>query len=242
MCVNTVTATLAAILVFWLWYPPPYDHLAGGLTLFGLIVIVDAVCGPLLTLIVFDQRKPRNELVRDLMTIGILQFSALVYGIYAVAQARPVFLAYEGNRYRVVTAIDVNSKKLMTALPQYRNLSWTGPRLVGAKLAQPTDPDYRASVIESIEGLPPSFRPERWVPYRTLLSQLERQLRPIALLKLKHPTAAKQIEHVLAKHHLTDENAGYLPLDATKATPADWSVIVKRSSGSVEAFLPLDGW
>mgnify|MGYP000867375426 CR=1 FL=1 len=63
-----------------------------------------------------------------------------------------------------------------------------------------------------------------------------------AALKSKHPQAEASIEQALQKNGLTDDSAGYLPLDAQKADPADWVVIVERASGQPRAFLPLDGW
>ncbi len=92
---SVLVAGLSAGLVFGLWYPAPYGALAGGLFLWGLMATVDVVCGPLLTLVVFDQRKPRRELKRDISFIVLFQLAALSYGLYSVAQARPIYLAYE---------------------------------------------------------------------------------------------------------------------------------------------------
>ncbi len=239
---STLVAGLAAALVFGLWYPKPYGALAGGFTLFGLVIAVDVTCGPLLTMVVFDRRKPRRELMRDIGLIVVLQLSALAYGLYSVAQARPIYLAYEGNRFRVVSMADVDASKLPNALPQFRAPGYTGPRLVGAKLAEETDPNYKESIILSMQGLPPAFRPDRWVPYDSLLPQLKAELAPIATLKAKHPEAVAEIDAAMTQHRLTDETAGYLPLDAAKADPLNWVVIVARGTGQPMAFLPLDGW
>ena len=242
LMLSLLVAALAAGLVFWLWYPPPYGALAGGFTLFTLVVSVDVICGPLLTLVVFDRRKPHRELLRDIGLVVLLQLSALTYGLYSVAQARPIFLAYEGNRFRVVSMADVGASKLPNALPQFRAPGYTGPRLVGAKLAEETDPNFKDSIILSMQGLPPAFRPDRWVPYDSLLPQLKAALISVATLKAKHPEAVAEIETAIAQHQLTDETAGYLPLDAAKADPLNWVVIVSRSTGQPMAFLPLDGW
>ena len=242
LMLSLLVAAMAAALVFGLWYPPPYGALAGGFTLFTLVVSVDVICGPLLTLVVFDPRKPHRELLRDIGLVVLLQLSALTYGLYSVAQARPIYLAYEGNRFRVVSMADVDASKLPNALPQFRAPGYTGPRLVGAKLAEETDPNYKESIILSMQGLPPAFRPDRWVPYDSLLPQLKAELAPIATLKAKHPEAVAEIDAAMTQHRLTDETAGYLPLDAAKADPLNWVVIVARGTGQPMAFLPLDGW
>ncbi|HFB0979533.1 TPA: fimb protein, partial [Neisseria gonorrhoeae] len=51
LLISLLVAGLAALLVFKVWYPYPYAELTGGLSLYQLVVAVDIVCGPLLTLI-----------------------------------------------------------------------------------------------------------------------------------------------------------------------------------------------
>ena len=51
---SLLVAVMAASLVFGLWYPYPYRELSGGRDLFFLVVAVDVVCGPLLTLVLFN--------------------------------------------------------------------------------------------------------------------------------------------------------------------------------------------
>lgn len=239
---SALVASLAAALVFGVWYPTPYGALAGGFSLFTILVIVDVVCGPMLTLVVFDQRKPRRELICDIGLIVLLQLGALAYGLYSVAQARPIFLAFEGNRFRVVSMADVDKDKLSDALPEFRSLGYTGPRLVGAKLADATDPQFKDSILMSMQGFHPAFRPERWVPYQSLLLQLQAELASMSTLKAKNPHAINRIDQELSAHGLTEETAGYLPLDSEKANPADWIAMVDRRTGQPVALLPLSGW
>ncbi len=52
---------LAALLVFGLWYPYPLSEISGGRELFLLIVSVDVVMGPLITLAVFNPSKSRRK-------------------------------------------------------------------------------------------------------------------------------------------------------------------------------------
>ena len=68
-----LVAALAGGVVFWIWYSPPYAALAGGLGLFGLLVTVDVVMGPMLTAVAASPRKPVSELRRDLALIVLLR-------------------------------------------------------------------------------------------------------------------------------------------------------------------------
>jgi len=91
------------------------------------------VMGPLLTLVVFDRRKPRTALVRDLTIIAVLQLAALAYGLHTVYIARPVALVYEGGRFRLVTANDVREEELPNAPQAYRTLPLNGPLVPGTQ-------------------------------------------------------------------------------------------------------------
>jgi hypothetical protein len=57
---------LAALLVFGIWYPSPWRQLLGVAGVFGLVVGVDLVCGPLLTLVLASPKKSRKERWVDL--------------------------------------------------------------------------------------------------------------------------------------------------------------------------------
>src|SRR5215218_9788376 len=101
--VHLVISAIIAVLVFatmlLLWYPRPYFTVAGGFTLMLLLIGVDVVIGPLLTLVVFDPRK--KSLKFDLAVIVVLQLAALIYGVWIMFSARPVFVAFAGDRFEV---------------------------------------------------------------------------------------------------------------------------------------------
>ena len=110
--ISLAIAALAALLVFGLWYPYPYREISGGRELFLLVVSVDVILGPLITLAVFNRAKPWMELRRDLAVVALIQLAALGYGLWTVSVARPVHLVFEIDRFRVVHAIDVDEAQL----------------------------------------------------------------------------------------------------------------------------------
>ena len=233
-------ALACAGLVFGLWYPAPYGELVGGRQLFLLIVAVDVVCGPLLTLVVWDSRKPRRELWRDIGAIVLIQLLALGYGMASAIQARPVFLAFEGNRFRVVSAPDVEMSELAQAPAELRRLGLSGPRLIGVRLAQPSDADFPSSIRLAMEGLHPAFRPGRWVDYGSQRPLVAAQAQPLSALRRKHPAHGARIDAAAARAGRSEAELGYWPLTAGRHT--DWVVVVDRREGMPRAFLPLDGW
>lgn len=237
---SLAVALLCAALVFGLWYPYPYSELVGGRELFLIMISVDVVCGPLLTLVVFNPRKPRRELIRDIGIVVCLQLAALAYGLSTTIQARPVFLAFEADLFRVVGVPDIDVEDLPNAPGDLRELSFSGPRVIGVRLAKSSDPDYVQSIKSSIEGFHPAFRPHRWVGYTQQRQEVLAKARPLMLLRQKHPAQQQLIDETVQKSLMSEQQLGYLPLTAKMHT--DWVVIVGLSDAQPKAFLPLDGW
>lgn len=227
------------VVVFVIWFPYPYYEVSSAKNLFLILFVVDLVCGPILTLLLFDPAKDRWKWMIDVVIIISLQLAALVYGISNIAQSRPVFLAYEGDRFRIVYAADIDVNRLAEASSKFQHLSWTGPVLVGVRLLDSTDPGYLESLRLALEGEPPGFRADRWVDYSTQKSQLNSALKPLEGLVLKfnsvYSFAELEIETGLKLAEL-----GYLPLVQESMT--DWIVIVGRADGLPKAYWHVDGW
>lgn len=237
---SALVAVAVAALVFGVWYPHPYDQLIKGRELFLLLLGVDLVCGPLLTLILFDPLKARYKWRIDLVLIVCIQLGALVYGMSQVAGSRAVFLAFEGDRFRVVQADDVVRERLDQSPADVGNPGWGRPRLIGTRLLSATDPTFAASIQLAMQGLHPAFRPERWVDYDSVLPDVRKALQPIEGLKARHPRKAGELEQFLQGARLDDAALGYLPLVRGETT--DWVAIVRRDDARPVAYFQMDGW
>lgn len=237
---SLLVACAVAWLVFRVWYPAPFHELTGGRSLFLILIVVDVVCGPVLTLVLYDPTKSRFKWRLDLVLIVLTQLAALAYGLNQVAGARPVFVAYEGDRFRVVQALDVDATRLQDAPQGLRSLGFGGPRVLGVRLAQSGEPDYLQSVQLSLQGLHPAFRPSRWRLFEEQVADVQRSLRPVRELRDKHPGRVAEIDAQLRELKLSDDQVGYLPLVREETT--DWVALVSRSDGQPRAYLHLDGW
>lgn len=84
---------LAVILL--LWYPGILFTIDGGWQGLQLVIAVDLVAGPMLTLIVFKSGKPGLKF--DLTCIGIFQATCMAAGMWVVYNERPLalVLAYD---------------------------------------------------------------------------------------------------------------------------------------------------
>ena len=71
LAISAAVAAGSLALILGLWFPGPLFEAAGGLGLLYLLVGVDVVLGPLLTMIVFKPGKPGLKL--DVAVIGTLR-------------------------------------------------------------------------------------------------------------------------------------------------------------------------
>lgn len=228
-----------AIPVFGLWFPYPYREITGGGDFFYIIFAVDVVCGPILTLILFDPRKARWKWRMDLLLILTLQIGAMIYGVDRLIAMRPVYLAYEGDRFRVIRANDFSAQELGEANPSFSDLSWTGPRLISVKLLSHSDPGYMNSIVRSMNGEPPSFRPSRWEQYDLQLKNIRASLRSLDILQ-SDGASAKELMKMELKCKCRRSLLGYLPLISNDVD--DWIVVLNVESGLPVGYLNIDGW
>jgi len=121
-----ILAILVSLAVFWL-FPGGLFLAAGGWEGVRIIIAVDLVLGPCLTLVVFNPQKPRSELIRDLSLIVLVQVLALGAGAYLVAKARPLAVVqvfdtfYVLNRedYRQLNVAEGELERLSGWVPKY---------------------------------------------------------------------------------------------------------------------------
>lgn len=97
---SLLIASAALVLVFAVWYPAPLHVALGVTSVFLLVLLVDVVIGPFLTLLVYKQGK--KTLLFDMAVIIALQLSALLYGLWTVAEGRPVWLVFNVDRFDLV--------------------------------------------------------------------------------------------------------------------------------------------
>ena len=235
LAISLAVAALAALLVFFVWYPYPYREISGGRELFLLVVVVDVIMGPLMTLAVFNLNKPRKELRRDLAVIGLLQLAALVYGLWTVAIARPVHLVFEIDRFRVVHAIDVEPALLKRAPPDLQQLPLMGPTLLSVREFKDSKESFDATMA-ALQGVELGARPDFWQSYEKAKTQIIAKAKPVADLKIRFPARVIDIDAALAAEP-ANTPVGYVPLHSRGTF---WTVLVNTNTAEVLGFVPLD--
>lgn len=232
-----VVAMAVAALVFLVWYPWPYRIVSGGEKLLFLVMGVDIVMGPLITLAIFDIRKPMRELKRDLAIIVALQLAALSYGLHTVYLARPAVLALEAERFRLTIANDVVMDELPKAVEGLRALPLDGPRLVDT--VEPTDAQRGDAIFKAMAGTDIGARPLFWRPWgaegRRHALKVAKPLAPL-VARAKDRAA---FDDAVARSGRPLEQLAVIPMIARDTS---WSVLIDKTSGEPVGFAPIDSF
>ena len=235
---SVAVAVLAAALVFGFWFPYPYRDLAGGRELFLLIIAVDVICGPLLTMVLYNPAKPRAELCRDLGLVVLIQLAALGYGLHVVWQARPLYLVQEVDRFKVLSMPDLDMAEVRK-LPIPMQVNWVkGPITVAIRA--PKDAEEQQKVLlESVQGgRDYAERPEFYLPYEgaAALKALQRA-KPLAAFLDKQPSQRSAAAEMAASKGLDMAQLVYLPVVGRQ----DWVAVLDQKA-QIQGFLKGDGF
>lgn len=238
LALSLLIALLASLLVFGIWYPYPYRELSGGRELFMLVITVDVILGPLITLAVFNRKKPRQELSRDLFIVAMLQLAALGYGLWTVYVARPVHMVFELDRFRVVHAIDVPVELLPKTPVGLNALPITGPSLLSVRPFKNSTESMEATMA-ALQGVTLSSRPDLWQAYALARPEIQKVAKPVTALNERFPNRASEIERILSKAGRTVQNTVYIPMIGRKSF---WTVFLDPQTAEIVAYMPLDSF
>jgi hypothetical protein len=161
--ISLVIFAVLAYLVVYVWYPDFFFASDGGWQGIRIIVLVDLVLGPTLTLVVFNRKKPRRELRRDLSMIGIFQAICLVAGTYVVYMEKPLALVYVDGRFASLSADDFRNADV--PIPDLDFLPGSYPKRVVVEI--PEDPTAQSSIRrEAMQRRQPlNTKASLYVPY-----------------------------------------------------------------------------
>ncbi len=232
LTVSALIALLALLLVFKLWYPAPLHEALGVTHIFLLLLLIDVILGPLLTLLVYKVGK--KTLVMDLTIIAALQLAALGYGLWTVAEGRPAWIVYNVDRFDVVTAVDIDTRQLDEARTQYRNAPRTGPQWVGA--LKPYDPEQSNNILfEAVQGGSDiAQRPNLYLPLTEMAEAMRQRAQPLG--KLNDFNDAAAVRDALQSW---PSAAAWVPLMA-RAKPM--VVLLGENKSEVIAIVELAPW
>ena len=236
----TISAILASCVIGLLmfgWYRLPYFWAVGGPMLLVLIIGIDVVLGPTMTLIVFNPAKSRQALTFDLSLIALVQAAALSYGLYAGYTSRLVYGVFVDKAFKLVKATEIEPQELAKAkLREYRDLPLFGPRLVGIDM--PTDPKTLSDMnFYSAFGLGYQNLPQYFVPLERSRDEMRKAAISRARLQQKNPRLAGEVDALLKSRRLEWSGVAIVPFNVKTRL---YTAVVDLAQMNVIKVLPED--
>lgn len=167
LCASTCALTLVLGGMYLGWYRWPGWYLSGVTHVIGIVVLVDLVIGPTLTLLIANPSKPRRALTRDIAMIVTVQLAALIYGTTTLWTGRPLYYTFSVDRLELVQASDIDAAEIARARTLNPSLAphwYSLPRSVWAPL--PENQAEAAQIVQStvfggqdVISMPRYFKP-----------------------------------------------------------------------------------
>lgn len=236
-CIHLLISALVALigigLVFWVWHPDPLQKAVGVTHIFLMMLGIDVVLGPLLTLLVASS-KEKKTLKFDLSVIAAVQLAAYLYGMHSIAVSRPVYIAFDKLRFEVVQAESVVRATDKTILPEYQSNPLFAPQWVSVRPYKDAAEQSRRTMLELQEGVSPSMMADLYQPLNDGWDgMLERKHR---LDELNQYNPAEQVARELAAYPQADS---YLPM---KSPSVDMVVLLDSRQKQVLGIVDLMPW
>jgi hypothetical protein len=179
-----LTLTLGGLYLGWYHWPGWYlTHVA---PVVAVMVGVDVVLGPFLTLLIANPAKPRRMLARDIALIASVQLIAFVYGTVQLWNGRPLYYAYSVNCLSVVQAYDLDAASVAAARARGDALAprwYSLPRWIWAPLPEDSEKAGKIMTSAILGGSDVTAMPEYYRPWDAGLSDMRTQLQRIDDIK-----------------------------------------------------------
>lgn len=192
LVISLLVAGLSVFLIFYIWYPNPLQNALGVGQVVWLMLGIDVVLGPILTLIIAKQGK--KSLKMDLTIIGLVQLLALFYGLYSIDKGRPVAIAFDVSRFELVQKHMIQGDDNKRILNEYRQIQNNRIPVVSVRPAQ-TEEELQQRIKEELEmNRSSSANPQLYEPLEQNMDMILQSMKPISdLAQFNDQKIAEQI-------------------------------------------------
>jgi hypothetical protein len=207
--------TLILGALYFGWYRWPGWYLTDVARVVFVMVCVDVVLGPTLTLIIANQKKSRRELTRDIGIIVAVQLCALTYGSAQLWSGRPLYYTFSENILQLVQAYDIDDNEAKLGREQNPSLAphwYSLPRWIWAPL--PQDPKEREKIVaaavtggDDVISMPKYFK--RW---EEGLPSLRQQLKKVDDVAYFAKSEKKTLKEKMKAAGLPDDQLDIMPI------------------------------
>lgn len=233
----SISATIVAIvfaLIFFVWYPYPYFEIVGAGSILKILIGVDLVAGPVLTLILYKPGKP--GLLFDLSFIAVIQLAALIYGTTIIYQERPYFVVFAVDRFEVLAYTEIDPDAIPNAALREKPL--VGPIMAVAVF--PESEKERQALLNSVFAGKPDIerRPEYWDLYANHFASIVERAIPLTKLADQLPDARDKINAFIRSRTDVDELIG-IPVVGKKGV---FNLVLNKTTQRPVGVIDFDLW
>ena len=227
---SAVIIGIFMIMVTQFWFPGALFKLENVWEGLRILVPVDAILGPLLTLIIFAPGK--KGLKMDLGIIGAVQIAALIYGGWAIYGAKPEVIAWVGDRFEVVTSARFDRANFPEQEFSPAQLGY--PQMVYAMPAQ-TDEERNEFIINNIQY---QFLSERYRPLANYRESLASKALNIDYLYPENNSDQELLDEL--KSNFNPDTEAVFILQGT--TNDAIMVVINLDTMKISKYLELEPW
>lgn len=224
-------AAAIATLIQVQWYSPPLLKATGVLPAFLVIIAVQILLWPLLSLFVYKENK--KSLKFDLIIIVIVQIVFWVFSLYALAQGRPAWIAYTLERFELIKANEIVITDLDIVNSDFRSPTWIGPQFVGTTLSKNADVRSKHLLEEVLGGISIAQRPEQYVNINIVKYRMLKEQHSLA--ELSKYNEISKVDKLIASY---PDAHGYIPLRSQQVD----MVVLLDDSGTPLQIVDLRPW
>ena len=212
---SATVLTLILGCLYFGWYRWPGWYLTDVTRVVLVMVCVDVVLGPTLTLIIANQKKSRRELARDIGIIVAVQLCALGYGSVSLWNGRPLYYAFSESVLQMVQDYDIDAKEAQLGREQNPTLAphwYSLPRWVWAPL--PQDPDERGKIVSAAVsgGDDVISMPRYFKPWEAGVASLRSQLKKVDDVAYFAKSEKKRLKDKMKAAGMADDQLNTMPL------------------------------
>lgn len=232
---GAIVASVLAV-VFFVWYPGWSFRVAGAVSPVMIMVGVDLVLGPLLTLIIYKEGKPGLKF--DLAFIATVQILALSYGSYTLYGARPHFLVFAVDRVVMVARRNVDEAAIT-----YPEIKDTAPTSIIKVFARaPEDPEAFQEFLNStlFQGKADlEYRTEFWEPWLAGAGPIRDTITLLDEFEPANEDEAREVARATDRFAAAHPRLGFLPVGGLEE---DLGLLIDVESLEVLGVIRVNPW
>lgn len=234
LSIATAVLLIAMTGIYRLWYPYPLLAAAGTQKLLLIIVSVNIALAIGLATMIFRKVKI-TDFKKDIVVSTLIQLLFLIVSIYGVYNIKPVWIAYNVDRFELILNTDLVNTNVHNAGKSFKSPSYFSPQYVGVEFSKDNEERNNNMFDEVLHGISIAQRPERYIPVEQVSTQIKERAQDLVLLEKYNNK--NDVQSLLKKHPQADS---FVPL---QAKAVNMTVLLnKDNDNQVVAIVDLRPW